>query len=140
MGFGTLAHIWELNISHKLLRKLILALMSIMDSWTLYDKIYITPAKIRDALGINFGGEANMLKFKRTFVVFIWKCFLILTIFPNPKADDAPGPPWVAYWTQRRLVEWIALETRTFDKSRIEGGEIEQKKGEKKKKKKKEKK
>ncbi|KAL4293748.1 hypothetical protein AHAS_Ahas18G0159100 [Arachis hypogaea] len=27
------------------------------------------------------------------------------------QADDAPGPPWVAYWTWRRLVDQIFFET-----------------------------
>ncbi|KAL4343362.1 hypothetical protein AHAS_Ahas11G0070800 [Arachis hypogaea] len=50
MGFGALAHIPEMNISHKLLRELI----HCYDAYhgcleTLYRKIYITHAKIRDA-------------------------------------------------------------------------------------------
>ncbi|RYQ79538.1 hypothetical protein Ahy_Scaffold5g107756 [Arachis hypogaea] len=57
MGFVALAHIPEMNISHKLLRELIRC----YDAYhgcleTLYGRIYITPAKMRDALGINFGG------------------------------------------------------------------------------------
>ncbi|KAL4316497.1 hypothetical protein AHAS_Ahas15G0291000 [Arachis hypogaea] len=98
MGFGALAHIPELNISHMFLRELICC----FDSYhgcldTLYSKTYIIHAKIRDALGINFGGiivftfyicatlvsltksvidmsvggEKNWLKFKTTFVIFI---------------------------------------------------------------------
>ncbi|KAL4300800.1 hypothetical protein AHAS_Ahas17G0237100 [Arachis hypogaea] len=119
MGFGALAHIPKMNVSHKLLRELI----ACYDDYygyldTLYDRIYITPAKIVDALGINHGGnipstcayfgslvplfliidsfksatlasltksvldmsvegEENRKKFKRTFVVFIQKCFLL---------------------------------------------------------------
>ncbi|RYR19329.1 hypothetical protein Ahy_B03g064092 [Arachis hypogaea] len=51
MGFGALAHILEMNISHKLLRELI----HCYDAYhgclnTLYEKIYITPTKIRDVL------------------------------------------------------------------------------------------
>ncbi|KAL4380698.1 hypothetical protein AHAS_Ahas04G0059500 [Arachis hypogaea] len=54
MGFGGLRHIPSLKVSHKLLRELIL-------SFDLYKgflekrcrKIYVTPAKIRDALGLN---------------------------------------------------------------------------------------
>ncbi|KAL4345125.1 hypothetical protein AHAS_Ahas11G0247100 [Arachis hypogaea] len=89
--------------------------------------------------------EKNLLKFKRTFVVFVQKCFLLPTTFPYPEADDAPEPPWLAYWTQRRLFGRITLETRTCEKSRIKRGGgggvggIEDKKGKKKEKKKKEK-
>ncbi|KAL4343541.1 hypothetical protein AHAS_Ahas11G0088700 [Arachis hypogaea] len=120
---SVLAHILKMNISHKLLRKLIRcydAYHGCLD--TLYDKIYIIPAKIRDARCINFGRdcfpekivykkqsekeneiidsfkgatlasltksvidmsaeeEENWLKFKRTFFIFIQKCFLLPTI------------------------------------------------------------
>ncbi|KAL4391535.1 hypothetical protein AHAS_Ahas03G0254800 [Arachis hypogaea] len=81
MKFGALAHILEMNISHKLLRELI----HCYDAYhgclnTLYGKIYITLTKIRDALRINLGGEENWLKFRRTFVIFVQKYFLLPTI------------------------------------------------------------
>ncbi|RYQ99166.1 hypothetical protein Ahy_B07g087055 [Arachis hypogaea] len=112
MGFGALGHIPELNVSHTLLRELIRCFDVYQECLdTLYGKIYKTLAKIRDALGINFGrdhfpkrkeivdsfkgatlasltkyvidmsveGEENLLKFKRTFVVFIQKCFSLPT-------------------------------------------------------------
>ncbi|QHO29883.1 uncharacterized protein DS421_8g228700 [Arachis hypogaea] len=139
MGFVALAHIPEMNISHKLLRELIRC----YDAYhgcleTLYGRIYITPAKMRDALG-----EENQLKFKRIFVIFVQKCFLLPTTvstispihklsalhvdtvqqwdwashvlsflkkFPRLEADNAPGPSWVAYWTRRKLLDRIALE------------------------------
>ncbi|KAL4345095.1 hypothetical protein AHAS_Ahas11G0244100 [Arachis hypogaea] len=58
MGFSVLAHVPEMNVCHKLLRELI----GYYDDYygyldTLYSRIYITPAKIRDALGINQGRE-----------------------------------------------------------------------------------
>ncbi|KAL4329181.1 uncharacterized protein DS421_13g415330 [Arachis hypogaea] len=63
MEYDALAHILELNISHKLSRELIRC----FDAYngcleTLYGKIYITPARIRDALGINFGGNRFLEK------------------------------------------------------------------------------
>ncbi|RYQ94963.1 hypothetical protein Ahy_B08g089942 [Arachis hypogaea] len=96
MGFGALAHIPEMNVSHALLRELI-------DHFdeekgclkTLQGRIYITPRKVATALGItNRGnrfhdkecagyerrGEENRKKFKRTFVIFIQKCFLLPTM------------------------------------------------------------
>ncbi|KAL4390531.1 hypothetical protein AHAS_Ahas03G0154400 [Arachis hypogaea] len=115
MRFGTLGHFPELNFSNKFLRKLIRCFdvyHGCLD--TLYDKIYITPAKIRDMLGINFvtcsklsgeqkeivdsfkgatlasltksvidmsvEGEENLLKFKKTSIIFVQKCFLLPTI------------------------------------------------------------
>ncbi|QHN81910.1 uncharacterized protein DS421_20g691060 [Arachis hypogaea] len=57
MEFGALRHIPELNISHKLLRELILSFdlyHEFLD--TCYAKVYITSAKIGDALGLNSGG------------------------------------------------------------------------------------
>ncbi|KAL4337246.1 hypothetical protein AHAS_Ahas12G0091000 [Arachis hypogaea] len=62
MGFDALRHILELNVSHKLLRKLILCCdlyHGFLD--TRYEKVYITPAKIGDALDLNSGGD-NFLK------------------------------------------------------------------------------
>ncbi|QHN94026.1 uncharacterized protein DS421_17g597750 [Arachis hypogaea] len=241
MGFGALAHIPEMNISHKLLRELIRC----YDAYhgcleTLYGRIYITPAKIRDALAINFSGdhfsekveynklgekqkeiidnfkcatlasltksvidmsiegEENRLKFKRTFVLFVQKCFLLPTTvstispihkppafhvdtvqqwdwashmlsflrkgikaqregkklsidgcvfvlmliyfheskFPRLEADNAPGPPWVAYWTRRKLLDRIDLETTNqmelVKRAELREEEIEEKKVEKK--------
>ncbi|QHO15455.1 uncharacterized protein DS421_10g295070 [Arachis hypogaea] len=140
MGFSALAHIPEMNVSHKLLRELI----SYYDEYygyldTLYGRIHITPAKVPIALGINHGGnrfsekveydklseadkeiidsfkgvalayltkyvldlsvegEENRKKFERTFVVFIQKCFLLSTTFPQLDTLDTPGLPWVAY-------------------------------------------
>ncbi|KAL4307060.1 hypothetical protein AHAS_Ahas16G0240500 [Arachis hypogaea] len=58
MGFGALRYILELNVFHKLLRELIHCFdlyHGCLD--TRYGKIYITPAKIRDALDINFGDD-----------------------------------------------------------------------------------
>ncbi|QHO07285.1 uncharacterized protein DS421_14g462310 [Arachis hypogaea] len=54
MGFTALAHIPEMNFSHKLLRELV----ACYDDYygyldTLHGRIYITPIKIADALGIN---------------------------------------------------------------------------------------
>ncbi|RYQ88928.1 hypothetical protein Ahy_B09g095830 [Arachis hypogaea] len=56
MGFGALAHVPEMNVSHALLRELI----DCYDEYhrclkTLHDKIYITPCKIAATLGINHG-------------------------------------------------------------------------------------
>ncbi|KAL4294567.1 hypothetical protein AHAS_Ahas18G0241000 [Arachis hypogaea] len=58
MGFGTLAHIPKMNVSHKLLRELI----ACYDDYygyldTLHGRIHITPAKVADALGINHGSN-----------------------------------------------------------------------------------
>ncbi|QHO01267.1 uncharacterized protein DS421_13g413610 [Arachis hypogaea] len=58
MGFGALAHIPEMNVSHALLRELI----DCYDEYhgclkTLNGKIYITPAKVAVALGISHGGN-----------------------------------------------------------------------------------
>ncbi|XP_020964673.1 uncharacterized protein LOC110265765 [Arachis ipaensis] len=56
MRFGTLRHIPELNVSHKLSRELILCFdlyHAFLD--THYGKIYITPTKIGHALGLNSG-------------------------------------------------------------------------------------
>ncbi|KAL4315259.1 hypothetical protein AHAS_Ahas15G0167200 [Arachis hypogaea] len=58
MGFGVLAHIPKMNISHALLRELI----DCYDMYhgflkTLHEKIYITPAKVTTALGISHGGD-----------------------------------------------------------------------------------
>ncbi|QHN76335.1 uncharacterized protein DS421_19g642990 [Arachis hypogaea] len=58
MGFGSLAHVPEMNVSHALLRELI----DCYDEYhgclkTLHEKIYITPVKVAAALGINHGGE-----------------------------------------------------------------------------------
>ncbi|RYQ99178.1 hypothetical protein Ahy_B07g087068 [Arachis hypogaea] len=122
MGFGALAHVSEMNVSHSLLRVLI----ACYDDYhgclkTLHGKIYITPSKIVAALDINYGGnhflekveydslnkadkaiidrlkcvtlasltksvldmsvegEENRQKFRRTFVVFVQKCFLLPT-------------------------------------------------------------
>ncbi|KAL4371953.1 hypothetical protein AHAS_Ahas06G0217300 [Arachis hypogaea] len=58
MGFGALRRIPELNVSHKLLRELILCFdlyHGFLD--THYGKIYIIPAKIGDALGLNLGRD-----------------------------------------------------------------------------------
>ncbi|RYQ93030.1 hypothetical protein Ahy_B09g099288 [Arachis hypogaea] len=75
MGFGALTHVPEMNVSHALLRKLI----DCFDEYkgclkSLQGKIYITPRKVAAALG-----EENRQKFKRTFFVFIQKCFLLPT-------------------------------------------------------------
>ncbi|KAL4343363.1 hypothetical protein AHAS_Ahas11G0070900 [Arachis hypogaea] len=40
--------------------------------------------------------------------------------FPRLEVDNAPEPPWVAYWTWKKLVDQIASET-TDGMSRIEG-------------------
>ncbi|QHO24340.1 uncharacterized protein DS421_12g371370 [Arachis hypogaea] len=58
MRFGALAHIPEMNVSHKLLRELI-ACYDVYYGYldTLHGRIYITPAKVGDALGINHGGN-----------------------------------------------------------------------------------
>ncbi|RYR29235.1 hypothetical protein Ahy_B01g053586 [Arachis hypogaea] len=58
MRFGALEHVPEMNVSHKLLRELI----GCYDDYcgyldTLYGRIYITPTKVADALGINYGGD-----------------------------------------------------------------------------------
>ncbi|XLR34980.1 hypothetical protein S83_062880, partial [Arachis hypogaea] len=52
--FGALRHISELNVSHKLLKELILS-FDLYHGFlgTHYGKVYITPAKIGDALGLN---------------------------------------------------------------------------------------
>ncbi|RYQ85698.1 hypothetical protein Ahy_B10g105287 [Arachis hypogaea] len=233
MEFGVLPHIPEMNISRKLLKELIRC-YDAYNGWleTLYCKIYITPAKIRDdrfpqkveyrklseeqkeiidsfkgatlasltksVIDMSVEGEENQMKFKRTFVVFVQKCFLLPTTvsivspiqkplalhvdtvqqwdwtshvlsflrkgikaqregkklsvddcvfilmliyfheskFSRPEADDAPGTPWVAYWTRRNLVNQIALETtnemRLVNRAELRGGEIEEKKMEKK--------
>ncbi|XLR36036.1 hypothetical protein S83_063936, partial [Arachis hypogaea] len=56
MGFGVLAHLPKMNVSHSLLRELI----ACHDDYhgclkTLHGKIYITPGKIATTLGINHG-------------------------------------------------------------------------------------
>ncbi|RYR75524.1 hypothetical protein Ahy_A01g000066 [Arachis hypogaea] len=122
MGFGVLAHVPEMNVSHALLRELIDCYDDTKGCLkTLQEKIYITPRKVAAALGINNGencfdenvdytklnledkaifdsvknislatltrnvldmsieGEENWQKFKRTFVVFIQKRFLLPT-------------------------------------------------------------
>ncbi|KAL4390380.1 hypothetical protein AHAS_Ahas03G0139300 [Arachis hypogaea] len=65
MEFGALIHILELKVSHKFSRELIrcfIVYYEFLDS--LYKKIYITPLKIRDALGINFGKDRFFEKIK----------------------------------------------------------------------------
>ncbi|QHO28454.1 uncharacterized protein [Arachis hypogaea] len=58
MRFGGLAHVPEMNVSHKLLRELIRCYDDYHGYFDiLYGRIYITPAKIRDALVINYGGD-----------------------------------------------------------------------------------
>ncbi|QHN85623.1 uncharacterized protein DS421_16g538970 [Arachis hypogaea] len=58
IGFGALAHVPKMNVSHSLLRELI----DCYDDYhgclkTLHGKIYITPSKITVALGINHVGN-----------------------------------------------------------------------------------
>ncbi|RYR05473.1 hypothetical protein Ahy_B06g085340 [Arachis hypogaea] len=94
MGFGALRRIPELNVSHKLLRELILCFdlyHRFLD--THYGKIYITSAKIGDALGLNSGGDhfpkkvaynklnegGELAEIQDDFIVFVQKCFLLLT-------------------------------------------------------------
>ncbi|QHN87385.1 uncharacterized protein DS421_16g554630 [Arachis hypogaea] len=81
IGFGALANVPKMNVSNTLLKEL-------LDRFdkekgclkTLQGKIYITPRKVAAALGITNGeGEENQKNFKRTFVVFIQKCFLLPT-------------------------------------------------------------
>ncbi|KAL4315559.1 hypothetical protein AHAS_Ahas15G0197200 [Arachis hypogaea] len=105
IGFGTLAHVPEMNVSHAILRELI----DCYDDYhgclkTLHGKIYITPAKVeygklneadkaifdsvkcvtlasltKSVLDKSVEGEENRQKFWKTFVVFIQKCFLLPT-------------------------------------------------------------
>ncbi|RYR54149.1 hypothetical protein Ahy_A06g029401 [Arachis hypogaea] len=103
MGFGMLAHVLEMNVSHILLRELI----DCYDDYngflnTLHRKIYITPDKYdglneadkqtidgfkcvtlasltKSVLNISVEGEENRQIFRRTFVVFIQKYFLLPT-------------------------------------------------------------
>ncbi|RYQ97578.1 hypothetical protein Ahy_B08g093659 [Arachis hypogaea] len=80
MGFGASAHVPKMNISHALLRELI----DCYDEYdgflkTLQGKIYITPRKTRSVLDISVEGEENRQKFKRNFIVFVQKCFLLPT-------------------------------------------------------------
>ncbi|QHN83146.1 uncharacterized protein DS421_20g702110 [Arachis hypogaea] len=116
MGFGALAHVLEMNVSHALLRELIDCYNEYLGYLkTLHGKIYITPRKIAAVLRINhtsveYGrlnevdktifdslkcvtlasltksvldmsveGEENWRKFRRTFVVFVQKYFLLPT-------------------------------------------------------------
>ncbi|QHN85097.1 uncharacterized protein DS421_16g534380 [Arachis hypogaea] len=122
MGFGALAHVSKMNVSHALLRELINCYNEYHGYLkTLHRNIYITPHKVAAALGISndenrfaekvyYGklnpddkaiydnvknitfailtrsvvdmsveGEENRQKFKRTFVVFVQKCFLLPT-------------------------------------------------------------
>ncbi|KAL4288412.1 hypothetical protein AHAS_Ahas19G0283600 [Arachis hypogaea] len=153
MGFGALAHVPKMNVSHALLGELI----NYYDEYhgclkTLHRKIYITPRKIAAALGINHSenrfpktveysklnevdkaifdslkcvmlvsltksvvdmsveGEENRQKFRRTFVVFIHKCFMLPTTFPCLDAPDASPPPWVAHWTKKMMLDRITKE------------------------------
>ncbi|RYQ83160.1 hypothetical protein Ahy_B10g101785 [Arachis hypogaea] len=91
MGFGALAHVPEMNVSHALLRKLI----DFYDEYrgclkTLHEKIYITPAKVAAALGISHDGEENRQKFRRTFVIFVQKCFLLRMTISMASAIHKP--------------------------------------------------
>ncbi|QHN83733.1 uncharacterized protein DS421_20g707290 [Arachis hypogaea] len=63
MGFGALAHVLEMKVSHTLLRELI----DCYDEYhgclkTLHGKIYITPAKVAAALGISHGRDRFLKK------------------------------------------------------------------------------
>ncbi|RYR00877.1 hypothetical protein Ahy_B07g088972 [Arachis hypogaea] len=58
MGFGALAHVPEMNISHALLRELIACYDDYYGCLNIFHgKIYITPDKVAAALGINHGGN-----------------------------------------------------------------------------------
>ncbi|RYR21171.1 hypothetical protein Ahy_B03g066438 [Arachis hypogaea] len=80
MGFGALAHVSEMNVSNTLLIEL-LDRFDVERGYlkTLQGTIYITPRKIRNVLDMSVEGEENQKKFKKTFVVFIQKCFLLPT-------------------------------------------------------------
>ncbi|RYR02566.1 hypothetical protein Ahy_B06g081362 [Arachis hypogaea] len=122
IGFGALAHVPKMNVSHALLRELIDCYNEYHGCLkTLHRKIYITPRKMAAALSISHDGnrfpekveygklnepdkaifdslkcvalayltksnldmsvegEENRQKFRRTFVVFVQKCFLLPT-------------------------------------------------------------
>ncbi|RYQ96408.1 hypothetical protein Ahy_B08g092154 [Arachis hypogaea] len=96
MGFGAPEHLPEMNVSHALLRELIDRFDEEKGCLkTLQGKIYITPQKgivllirlittnltqkTRNVLDMSVEGKENRKKFKRTFVVFIQKCFLLPT-------------------------------------------------------------
>ncbi|QHO11703.1 uncharacterized protein DS421_15g500470 [Arachis hypogaea] len=109
MGFGGLTHVPEMNVFDTLLIELLDRFdVESGCLKTLQGTIYITPRKVAAALGITNGaessrkifdsvknislatltknvldmsveGEENQKKFKRTFVVFIQKCFLLPT-------------------------------------------------------------
>ncbi|RYR08002.1 hypothetical protein Ahy_B05g075522 [Arachis hypogaea] len=96
MGFGALAHVLEMKVSHALLRELI-------DCYDEYhgdrfhkkvnyhklneeDKAIFDSLKcvtlatlIKSILNMSVEGGENWQKFRRTFVVFIQKCFLLRT-------------------------------------------------------------
>ncbi|RYR28010.1 hypothetical protein Ahy_B01g052105 [Arachis hypogaea] len=137
MGFGALAHVLEMNVSHALLRELI----DYYDEYhgclkTLHGKIYITPAKVAAALGISHDGnrfpkkvdyhklnEEDKAIFDSLKCVTLGKkqsvegCVFVLmliyfheTKFPCLDGLDAPPAPWVAYWTKKMMLDRISEE------------------------------
>ncbi|KAL4390118.1 hypothetical protein AHAS_Ahas03G0113100 [Arachis hypogaea] len=194
-------------------------MMPIMDAWRLsmteytrsekveYKKLSEEQKEITDSfkcatlasltksvIDMSVEGEENQVKFKRTFVVFVQKCFLLPTTismvspihkppalhvdtiqrwdwtshvlsflrkgikaqregkklsvdgcifvlmliylheskFPRLEADNALKPPCVAYWTWRKLIDRIALETTNqmglVNRAELRGKEIKEKK------------
>ncbi|KAL4337907.1 hypothetical protein AHAS_Ahas12G0157100 [Arachis hypogaea] len=116
--FGALAHVPEMNTSHSLLRELI----DCYDDYngclkTLHRKIYITPDKwdwANHVLTFLRKGIENRRKGKKQSVN---GCVFVLMLiyfheskFPRLDAADAPGPPWVAHWTLKMMLDRISQE------------------------------
>ncbi|RYQ99607.1 hypothetical protein Ahy_B07g087552 [Arachis hypogaea] len=79
IGFGALRYIPSLNVLHKLLRELILS-FDLYKAFleTRYEKIYkkiiegaTLASLIKSVLEMTIEGEENLMKFKRTFILFI---------------------------------------------------------------------
>ncbi|KAL4276917.1 hypothetical protein AHAS_Ahas20G0255100 [Arachis hypogaea] len=79
MGFGALRHIPSLNVLHKLSRELIL-FFDLYKGFleTRYEKICITPTKIRDALGLN---SSAIILFSFYICIFLSFSYFYINLF-----------------------------------------------------------